>query len=38
MPQTYAYKVRDKAGNLVTGELIGDNEGLVMRKLREMGV
>jgi len=37
MPQTYAYKVRDKAGNLVTGELIGDNEGLVMRKLREMG-
>jgi len=37
VPQTYAYKVRDKAGNLVTGELIGDNEGLVMRKLREMG-
>ena len=37
MPQTYEYKVRDKAGNLVTGQLIGDNEGLVMRKLREMG-
>ena len=37
MPQTYEYKVRDKAGNLITGQLIGDNEGLVMRKLREMG-
>ncbi len=38
MPTTYAYKVRDKSGNLVTGELIGDSEGLVMTKLREMGM
>jgi type IV pilus assembly protein PilC len=37
MPQTYEYKVRDRAGNLVTGRLVGDNEGLVTRKLREMG-
>jgi type IV pilus assembly protein PilC len=38
MPTTYAYKVRDKSGNLVTGELIGDSEGLVMTKLRQMGM
>ena len=37
MPTTYEYKVRDRAGNLVTGELLGDSEGLVMTKLREMG-
>jgi type IV pilus assembly protein PilC len=37
MPQTYQYRVRDRAGNLVTGELIGDSEGLVLTKLREMG-
>jgi type IV pilus assembly protein PilC len=38
MPRTYEYKVRDRAGNLVSGQLIGDNEGLVMTKLREMGM
>jgi type IV pilus assembly protein PilC len=38
MPTTYQYKVRDRAGNLVSGELIGDSEGLVMTKLREMGM
>src|SRR6266498_3707514 len=38
MPTTYEYKVRDRAGNLVSGELIGDSEGLVMTKLREMGM
>ncbi len=37
MPQTYQYRVRDRAGNLVTGELVGDSEGLVLTKLREMG-
>ncbi len=38
MPATYEYKVRDRAGNLVTGQLVGDSEGLVMTKLREMGM
>jgi type IV pilus assembly protein PilC len=38
MPRTYEYKVRDRAGNLVSGQLIGDSEGLVMTKLREMGM
>ena len=38
MPTTYEYKVRDRAGNLVSGQLIGDSEGLVMTKLREMGM
>ena len=38
MPTTYQYKVRDRSGNLVSGELIGDSEGLVMTKLREMGM
>ena len=37
MPATYEYKVRDRSGNLVNGQLVGDNEGLVMAKLREMG-
>jgi type IV pilus assembly protein PilC len=38
MPTSYQYKVRDRAGNLVSGQLIGDSEGLVMTKLREMGM
>ena len=38
MPTTYQYKVRDRAGNLVSGQLIGDSVGLVMTKLREMGM
>jgi type IV pilus assembly protein PilC len=38
VPATYDYKVRDRAGNMVTGQLIGDSEGLVMAKLREMGM
>jgi type IV pilus assembly protein PilC len=38
MPTTYEYKVRDRAGNLVSGQLIGDSESLVMTKLREMGM
>jgi type IV pilus assembly protein PilC len=38
MAATYEYKVRDRSGNLVNGQLVGDNEGLVMAKLREMGL
>jgi type IV pilus assembly protein PilC len=38
MPATYDYKVRDRSGNMVTGRLVGDSEGLVMAKLREMGM
>jgi type IV pilus assembly protein PilC len=38
MPQTYDYKVRDRTGNLVSGQLVGDNESLVLQKLREMGM
>ncbi|MGZ8630570.1 MAG: type II secretion system F family protein [Actinomycetota bacterium] len=37
MPQTFQYKVRDKAGNMVTGTLVADNELLVLQRLREMG-
>ncbi len=38
MPTTYDYKVRDRAGKVVTGQLVGDSESLVMTKLREMGM
>ena len=38
MPTTFDYKVRNQAGQLVTGQLIGDNESLVVRKLREQGL
>ena len=38
MPQTYDYKVRDRTGSLVSGQLVGDSETLVLRKLREMGL
>jgi type IV pilus assembly protein PilC len=38
VPTTYQYKVRDRAGKLVSGELMGDSESLVMAKLREMGM
>jgi type IV pilus assembly protein PilC len=38
VPATYQYKVRDRAGKLVSGELMGDSESLVMAKLREMGM
>ncbi len=37
MPETFAYKVRDRSGNVVTGTLLGDSELLVLQKLREMG-
>jgi type IV pilus assembly protein PilC len=38
MPQTYDYKVRDRTGGLVTGQLVGDSETLVLQRLREMGM
>ncbi|HEX9695616.1 MAG TPA: type II secretion system F family protein, partial [Actinomycetota bacterium] len=34
---TYAYKVRDKQGQLVTGQLEADNQAAVAAKLRQMG-
>jgi type IV pilus assembly protein PilC len=37
MAETFAYKVRDKAGKLVEGELEAENAQLVVSKLRSMG-
>jgi len=37
MALTFEYKVRDKTGNLVEGQLEGDSLPLVVGKLREMG-
>jgi type IV pilus assembly protein PilC len=37
MPDTFQYKVRDKAGNTVTGTLVADSELLVLQRLREEG-
>lgn len=37
MALTFDYKVRDRGGNLVQGQLEGDNLSLVVAKLREMG-
>jgi type IV pilus assembly protein PilC len=38
MPSTYDYKVRDRSGTLVSGQLVGDSERLVLQRLREMGM
>jgi type IV pilus assembly protein PilC len=38
MPQTYQYKVRDRAGKVVSGTLVADNEALVLQRLREQGL
>jgi type IV pilus assembly protein PilC len=38
MATTFDYKVRDRTGNLVSGQLVGDSESLVLQKLREMGM
>ncbi len=35
---TFAYKVRDKSGNVLSGELEGDSAGAVVRTLRERGM
>ncbi|HUP70120.1 MAG TPA: type II secretion system F family protein [Acidimicrobiales bacterium] len=37
MADTYAYKVRDKAGKIHTGELEADSTTLVANKLRQLG-
>jgi len=37
MPTTYAYKVRDRSGKVVSGTLEADNTALVANKLRQMG-
>ena len=37
MPQTFQYKVKDKAGKLVEGSLEAENAQLVVSKLRSMG-
>ena len=37
MALTFEYKVRDKAGGLVEGQLEGDSMALVVRRLRDMG-
>jgi type IV pilus assembly protein PilC len=37
MPTTFAYKVRDKAGKVIEGQLDADNLVLVTSKLRAMG-
>ena len=34
---TYAYKVRDKAGKVVEGQLDAESEQLLVAKLRSMG-
>jgi type IV pilus assembly protein PilC len=35
MPDTYTYKVRDRRGTLITGEIMGESQDLVLAKLRE---
>ena len=37
MAQTFAYRVRDRSGRIVSGSLEADNSALVANKLREMG-
>lgn len=37
MPDTYAYKVRDRSGKLLEGKLEADSQPLVLSKLRSMG-
>lgn len=37
MPTTYAYKVRDREGKILSGSLDADSTSLVANRLREMG-
>jgi type IV pilus assembly protein PilC len=37
VPTTYAYKVRDRSGKVLTGSLDADNPALVAERLRAMG-
>jgi type IV pilus assembly protein PilC len=36
MAETYTYRVRDRRGTLITGEIVGESPDLVLSKLREM--
>lgn len=36
MAETYTYRVRDRRGALLTGEIVGDSRDLVLTRLREM--
>jgi type IV pilus assembly protein PilC len=36
MAETYTYKVRDRKGSLITGEIVGESPDLVLSKLRDM--
>ena len=36
MAETYTYRVRDRRGALLTGEIVGDSRDLVLSRLREM--
>jgi type IV pilus assembly protein PilC len=38
MPDTFAYKVRDKSGQVTSGTIVADNEALVLQRLREQGL
>jgi type IV pilus assembly protein PilC len=38
MPTTFEYKVRDRTGSLVSGQLVGDSEDLVRKRLVEQGM
>jgi type IV pilus assembly protein PilC len=38
MPDTFQYKVRDRAGQVVSGTIVADNEALVLQRLREQGL
>jgi type IV pilus assembly protein PilC len=38
MPDTFAYKVRDKSGQVISGTIVADNEALVLQRLREQGL
>src|ERR1044072_4888288 len=37
MADTYAYKVRDRSGKMVSGTLVADSQELVLGRLRDMG-
>jgi type IV pilus assembly protein PilC len=38
MPDTYTYRVRDRRGALLAGELQADSQDLVLSRLREQGL
>jgi len=37
LADNYTYRVRDRQGKVVSGEIFGDNDAAVVQKLREMG-